>query len=200
MLFSSEGLKELCDLLGHAAISYVAYQGVKAAGSSYFKLVYAPVSINAVAPPSTLFLVAASTMHFAKAALFSAAVMIERQSMGGFFTPAIAVGGTLLAYTLANYGSQLSDFTKKSFYISAGLEVLVIGSFAGVAAFTTTLGEHIDFDYTLVNLADTTETWQGQLLHTAGLERVTVGSLTSMTIFSLYSIYAVYSTFRQGCQ
>ena len=171
--------------MGHGVIAYVAYEGVTEAAIKYVRLGYTEAAQNPVASSSFLIAAAGTNMHFAKATLLSSPIMIEQVSISGFFIPGITISGTLLIFFTSNKFKKLSDSKMKVLYISTGTGMLVIGMFPGIAAMTTTLGEYIDFDHTLVNLADSDEGWKDQLLHTIGLERITVGSLITMSFYAI---------------
>ena len=187
----SEGLKDLCDLAGHCAIAYIAFKEFQGVSASYSKIGDPDSQQLIPSSPNPLVMVLGSAMHFMKAAVLSAPAVIEKDSVGAFFTPAIPIVSVIAAYFLGKRAVALSDPKKKIAYLIAGSGMLVIGTLPGVAAAVNTLGEHIYFDRTIVQLADESRPWQAQLMHTIGLERVTVGTLTAMTLFVAYNLYTL---------
>ena len=187
----SEGLKELCDLAGHCVIAYIAFKEFKGVSDSYSKIGSADSEPLVQSSPNPVLMILGSAAHFMKAAVLSAPAVIEKDSIGGFFTPGIPIIGVIVAYFLGKRAVVLSNPKKKVMYFLAGSGMLVIGALPGVAAAVNTLGEHIDFDRTIVQLADKDRPWQAQLMHTVGLERVTVGTVAAVTLFIAYSLYTL---------
>lgn len=145
-----------------------------------------------------------TTMHFSKAAMLSASTMIEQESIGGFFIPIIpiiVIGGLAVARRLIPEKVFSSASKQRVGLVVSGTVLLVIGITTGVSAMTTTLGEHIDFDYTLYDLVGNEEGVKAQLLHTIGLEKITVGTLISSAFYAtmvFYSLYNIYKSSRSA--
>lgn len=178
--------------MGHAVISYIAYSAITLVTNGFFNLEYSRAHGDSQTPFILVMLGVA--MHFAKAALLSAPVLIEneaKESVGGFVTPLLAVGGTVLTYALSERFDDVSGSKKKALYVAAGMGALLIGMFPGVSAMTSTLGEYIDFDKTLVTLGGPDETWVNWVLHMVGLTRISVGSLLFSSAYLAFSIYNV---------
>lgn len=197
-----DGFKEFLDLLGHAAIAYITYSGIKELAIAYLDIAYPEhhreIPVQDVRTRITsIVMVGGTVMHFSKAAVLSAPTMIERESVGAFFIPAIAVAGPALLKLIGNKLPS-SGSVRQRLMVGAGVGLLVIGTTAGVSSMITTLGEHISFDYVLYDLTgeDDEDSVKAQLLHTIGLEKITVGTITSSTLYTTAVIVTLYGIYK----